>query len=630
MEARYNGVCPLCPRHVQVGDTIWPLDDTDIGHLATISCNKGENGRHPVGNRHVWVHKTCAAELRGCSIEALIPPVCKHWKQRGTCLVREKCIFSHPEEVAIATRSQLAANEAHRKASAIVNKHGEVEAPIQNRGKGKRNLVRNKARSACFRRFLIDIFGQELLKSGSGVLDVAAGKGEVGFELTRLNSIPVTAVEPRSLELARFVRRMKQGVYHQNPLFLSYIKHKTPQQALSHQVCKIKHMRTLFEVPSTRTCFPTCLNNMHTWQESIDAAKRMTWDRSGLHEVGIQPGRKGKPPPSTTKRDRRKRQRSVRRHWKSLLSSGLSPDQALAVLRKEGVTNQKEAAPSSSSSSSQEDPKSLNRSHGKMHDENDEDIEDDMIRLFDISLDENSSHPTSPEPCAKSSYSNIDCNTTFNDTGNCNARFEFASINVSTPNRSRDCKEDELNPNCVCLNMLSPSNNIQSSNDDDNDFLFSPLPNDHDANNPDRSFGVVDCSDVAEVKTCSQQSEKETLNVCENEETAATSHFVDIIENLEEAQYLISNSSVVFGLHPDQAAEHIVRFAIQHRKPFAVVPCCVYSKEFPTRKLPDGRFVRSYLQLVEYLQGLSPGINRTSLPFEGKNICLYKVDYSDA
>ena len=52
-------------------------------------------------------------------------------------------------------------------------------------------------------RFLIDTFGRELLKEGSGVLDVAGGKGELGFELLNLNGIKATVVEPRALQLWR-------------------------------------------------------------------------------------------------------------------------------------------------------------------------------------------------------------------------------------------------------------------------------------------------------------------------------------------------------------------------------------------------------------------------------------------
>ena len=52
-------------------------------------------------------------------------------------------------------------------------------------------------------RFLIDTFGREVLGKGSGVLDVAGGKGELSYELVNLNGIASTVVEPRALQLWR-------------------------------------------------------------------------------------------------------------------------------------------------------------------------------------------------------------------------------------------------------------------------------------------------------------------------------------------------------------------------------------------------------------------------------------------
>lgn len=60
-------------------------------------------------------------------------------------------------------------------------------------------------------RFLLDTYGRELLSSGSGVLDVAGGKGELAFELVNLNNIPATVVEPRALKLAKQELWLKVG-----------------------------------------------------------------------------------------------------------------------------------------------------------------------------------------------------------------------------------------------------------------------------------------------------------------------------------------------------------------------------------------------------------------------------------
>ena len=49
---------------------------------------------------------------------------------------------------------------------------------------------------------------------------------------------------------------------------------------------------------------------------------------------------------------------------------------------------------------------------------------------------------------------------------------------------------------------------------------------------------------------------------------------------------LVEECGVLVGLHPDQATGAIVEAAIHHRRPFAVVPCCVFAREFPFRRIP--------------------------------------------
>jgi len=118
-------------------------------------------------------------------------------------------------------------------------------------------------------------------------------------------------------------------------------------------------------------------------------------------------------------------------------------------------------------------------------------------------------------------------------------------------------------------------------------------------------------------------------------------------------------------MHPDQAAGPIVKYAVQYQKSFAVVPCCVYSKEFPKRKLLSkeqkeeysnkflkrtllskeqkeehlsehhvvdqrgkGKRVTSYEDLCTYLMELAPPgeIKKCIVPhLDGKNVCLYRI-----
>jgi hypothetical protein len=90
---------------------------------------------------------------------------------------------------------------------------------------------------------------------------------------------------------------------------------------------------------------------------------------------------------------------------------------------------------------------------------------------------------------------------------------------------------------------------------------------------------------------------------------------------------LVAAASVVIGQHPDEATESIVDVAIALGKPFAVVPCCVFSKIFP-RKLRDGTSVVNYDQFISYLceketAETATRIERDILPMKGRNLVLF-------
>jgi hypothetical protein len=76
-----------------------------------------------------------------------------------------------------------------------------------------------------------------------------------------------------------------------------------------------------------------------------------------------------------------------------------------------------------------------------------------------------------------------------------------------------------------------------------------------------------------------------------------------------------------------QATDHIVELARRTGKPFAVVPCCVHPTQFPDRRLPDGRPVSTYEELVAYLVAKDAGIQTAKLHFEGRNTAVYCVKW---
>ena len=72
-------------------------------------------------------------------------------------------------------------------------------------------------------RWLLDTFGVQRLRAGSGVLDVAGGKGELAWELVNLNLIPAVVLEPRLLELQSVERKWRNGIFWRNPIFHSHL-----------------------------------------------------------------------------------------------------------------------------------------------------------------------------------------------------------------------------------------------------------------------------------------------------------------------------------------------------------------------------------------------------------------------
>jgi hypothetical protein len=96
---------------------------------------------------------------------------------------------------------------------------------------------------------------------------------------------------------------------------------------------------------------------------------------------------------------------------------------------------------------------------------------------------------------------------------------------------------------------------------------------------------------------------------------------------------VLQRAQVVLGLHPDEATEGVVDWAIEHKRGFCIVPCCVFARLFPDRYLVSEtsaagtatgrRKVRTHADLCLYLLRKHRGIRCTQLNFEGMNTCLW-------
>lgn len=90
---------------------------------------------------------------------------------------------------------------------------------------------------------------------------------------------------------------------------------------------------------------------------------------------------------------------------------------------------------------------------------------------------------------------------------------------------------------------------------------------------------------------------------------------------------VLAGASFIVGVHPDQVTESLVDAAVLLKIPFAVVPCCVFTKLFPARRTPAGEPVRTYEELVQYLKSKHKNVVQDTLPFLGRNIVLHCSTY---
>mmetsp|Transcript_32652 Transcript_32652/g.49210 ORF Transcript_32652/g.49210 Transcript_32652/m.49210 type:complete len:180 (-) Transcript_32652:4173-4712(-) len=89
---------------------------------------------------------------------------------------------------------------------------------------------------------------------------------------------------------------------------------------------------------------------------------------------------------------------------------------------------------------------------------------------------------------------------------------------------------------------------------------------------------------------------------------------------------LLAQCSAIVALHPDEATDNIVDVAVQKRTPFMIIPCCVFSRLFPDRRIPNSsQPVCTYDDLIHYLMAKDNTIKKTSLSFDGANVALWSI-----
>jgi hypothetical protein len=125
---------------------------------------------------------------------------------------------------------------------------------------------------------------------------------------------------------------------------------------------------------------------------------------------------------------------------------------------------------------------------------------------------------------------------------------------------------------------------VEGEGDDDED--------DDEFNPEDDTCSTCSCSTLDSAMTVSTITSGDRVTLrrdvysCSNmDHRVREFHEGNEIKELVTAQELVFSCSVLVGMHPDQAAEPLVDFALKNRKPFVLIPCCVYHKQFPHRFL---------------------------------------------
>lgn len=229
----------------------------------------------------IFIHSRAHKECISSDDERI--PICKHWKSKGICIFQEKCQFRHPiHEFNTSTRQR--------------GRHGTWG----------RKRIYNEGRASALRRWILNTFGYEYLQSGSGILDVAGGKGEVSFEILNLNNLPSTVFDPRPLDLYRYKRKLKFGFYHRNEVLECYNPLPSGPNNVEEEVIPRlpTHIRGFFEMfDSMKTgsifrlissessttdkefYFPLALQSPDEFANQLEFSRQTKWTKKGLqHE----------------------------------------------------------------------------------------------------------------------------------------------------------------------------------------------------------------------------------------------------------------------------------------------------------------------------------------------------------
>ncbi|KAL4177334.1 hypothetical protein KRP22_002267 [Phytophthora ramorum] len=118
----------------------------------------------------------------------------------ANCLRGEQCHFWHgrPEDFKENKRRWMAKRLEQR--AKIAHLAGDSADPHSKLDKAQRSRI--------FCDWLVESLGEERLAGGTGVIDVAGGKGDILIQLWIQRGIPTTLIDPRPMKLGKFNRKL--------------------------------------------------------------------------------------------------------------------------------------------------------------------------------------------------------------------------------------------------------------------------------------------------------------------------------------------------------------------------------------------------------------------------------------
>ena len=214
------------------------------------------------------MHLACARARNGGTLPPR--PLCKHWVRRGLCFYKSECFYLHPED---------------EKGSLLK----------QQKRKGNRIVVSNRNRARILRFFAVTRLGDHQHDRGF-VLDVAGGKGEIGYIFQNVDGLQSAVIDPRPLQTDRFQKRLRRGIYHQNSVMRKTIARsheescRSPRDPLSLRILLTPALvKALGQFMSAKKCPPELATNTtkldQAIREAVQAAKAFNW-KDATHEDG--------------------------------------------------------------------------------------------------------------------------------------------------------------------------------------------------------------------------------------------------------------------------------------------------------------------------------------------------------